>query len=161
MATEKLIRIPLGAPSGWLVSAAASIGLDYGGLTHEITNHFQAHVMSRHGDPAAHGRAAVAPADFDRIAGLVAAPDFAVIGAERFGKPRNAYAKVYDDLTFLYFDEALMGKRNKTLRGATFYKVAKPADLAYFLRVVRMNEKTDITRAKILAAGSQPGWGYD
>jgi hypothetical protein len=31
----------IGNPEPWLIEAAASIGLDYSGLTHEITNHFR------------------------------------------------------------------------------------------------------------------------
>ena len=74
----------IGKPEPWLVEAAAAIGLDFAGLTHETTNYFKDHVLNRHGDPAYHGAATIIDADFSRIPGIIQAPDHAVIGAKVF-----------------------------------------------------------------------------
>jgi hypothetical protein len=52
----------------------------------------------------------------------VKAPDCAVIGAIRKETLINAYAKIDNGITYLYFEEVLFSRRNKSLRGKTFYK---------------------------------------
>jgi hypothetical protein len=60
----------IGRPEPWLIEAAASIGLDFSGLVHEITDHFKNHVKKRHGQ----GALAILDTDFDLIPGIVKAP---------------------------------------------------------------------------------------
>ena len=72
---------PIGKPEQWLREAAASIGLDFSGLTHEITNHFCNHVTNRHGK----GAMAITHADFKKIPTIVTKPDMAIIGTLRDG----------------------------------------------------------------------------
>jgi hypothetical protein len=140
----------LGSPGAWLIEAAASIGLDYSGLTHEITDHFKNHVINRHGDPAKHEAATVTNTDFDMIPAVVKAPDMAIIGAGRRGNLCNVYIRIEADITYLYFDEVLDSKRNKSLRSSTFYKVTRPLSLDMVLKNVSRNGKTDVSKAKIL-----------
>jgi hypothetical protein len=140
----------LDKPETWLLDAAASIGLNYFALTHEITDHFRNHVMNRHGDPAKHGTATVTNGDFDRIPAIVKAPDMAIIGASRRGNLCNIYIKIEAGITYLYFDEVLDSKRNKALRSSTFYKVTRPLSLSEVLKNVARNDRTDVSKAKIV-----------
>ena len=141
----------IGKPEKWLIEAAASIGLDYSGLSHEITNEFEKHSMKRHGDPGIHGTAALTGADFDCIPGILKAPDHAIIGAIRKEALINAYAKIESNMTYLYFEEVLRSRRNKALRGKTLYKITRPLSLKEVLRNVSGNGKTDISAARILS----------
>jgi hypothetical protein len=141
---QPFAKIEISKPEPWLIEAAASIGLDFTGLTHEITSHFKNHVKKRHD----HGILAILDTDFERIPGIVKAPDMAIIGAIRGKMLFNAYAKREDGATYLYYDEVLDSNRNKTLRSRTFYKIVKPVDMAGFEKIVTMNEKSDISRAK-------------
>jgi hypothetical protein len=86
--------------------------------------------------------------DFDRIPGIVKAPDMAIIGAIRGEAVFNAYVKREDGATYLYYEEVLNSNRNKALRGRTFYKIIKPLDMTGFEKIVTMNEKSDLARAK-------------
>jgi hypothetical protein len=140
-------------PQRWLIEAAAEIGLDFAGLTHEITNHFINHVINRHGK----GHLAITEKDIDKIPGIVKTPDLAIIGAFRKGVPINAYAKREEGTTYLFFEEVLDSKRNKALRGRTFYRIIKPIDMENFEKIVTMNKITDLTSAKKIAAGGHPG----
>ena len=82
----------------------------------------------------------------------------AIIGAIRAGLYFNAYAKRLDGKTYLYFDEVLNSTHNMALRSRTFYKITKRLDMEGFLKIVTMNEKSDISKAKkIIAAGGHPG----
>jgi hypothetical protein len=143
----------IGKPQQWLIEAAAEIGLDFSGLTHEITNHFMTHVINRHGK----GLLAITEKDFDKIPGIVETPDLAIIGVYREKALINAYAKREEGATYLYFEEVLDSKRNKALRGRTFYKIIKPIDLENFERIITMNKITDLTGGKKIAAGGHPG----
>jgi hypothetical protein len=49
MKSQQFTRTAMGAPEQWLIEAATSIGLDYAGLSHAITNFFLNHVINRHG----------------------------------------------------------------------------------------------------------------
>lgn len=147
--SKNIQSTPIGRPAPWLVEAAASIGLDYSALTHEVTDHFKNHSMNRHGDPAKHGRATVTEADFEKIPAIVKNPDMAIIGAKRWILC-NVYVKIEGGMTWLYFDEVFDSKRNKALRSATLYKVTRPLTLDEVLRNVTRNDKTDILKAKIL-----------
>jgi hypothetical protein len=139
-----LVITEIGKPEPWLIEAAASIGLDFAGLTHEVTNHFRNHVKKRHGQ----GALAILDTDFDLIPGIVKAPDMAIIGASRGEVLFNAYAKREAGATYLYYEEVLNSTRNKALRSRTFYKIIKPLDMAGFEKIITMNEISDLTRAK-------------
>ena len=70
----------------------------------------------------------------------------------------GCYYVTLDGKTYLYFDELLDSTHNKVLRSRTFYKIRKELDMEGFLKIVTMNEKSDISRAKkIIAAGGYPG----
>jgi hypothetical protein len=150
-------KTAIGKPEHWLIEAAAEIGLNYSGLIHEITNELVSHSIKRHSDALTHGSAAVNEADFGRIPDIVKNPNFAVIGAIRKNALLNAYAKIDGNATLLYFEGVLQSRKNKSLRGKTLYRVNKPLTLEGFIRIVTMNNKTDISQAKIKAAGGNPG----
>ena len=147
-------RTPIGKPEQWLIEAGITIGLDFSGLAHEVTNYFKNHVIKRHGqDPLE-----ITENDFSKIPAIVKTPDMAIIGAIRGGLLFNAYAKRDAGVTYLYFDEVMDSNRNKTLRSRTFYKIAKNLDMDGFVKIVTMNEKSDVSKAvKIIAAGGHPG----
>jgi hypothetical protein len=79
----------------------------------------------------------------------------AIIGAKRKGRLINAYAKVESGVTYLYFEEILQGRKNRALRGCTFYKVTRPLTADDVLKNVTRNDKTDISKAKIYNPGGQ------
>jgi hypothetical protein len=148
-----LNRTAIGKPEQWLIEAAASIGLDYSRLTHEITNHFKRHVIKRHGQ----GLLAITKEDFEKIPAIVKSPDMAIVGAIREGALINAYVKTETEATYLYIEEVLDSNRNKALRGRTFFKIFKKIDMENFERIITMNKITDLTKAKKIATGGHPG----
>ena len=147
-------KTTIGKPAQWLIEAAATIGLDISGFTHEVTNYFTNHVLKRHGK----GALAIIKKDFSKIPVIVELPDMAIIGAIREGTMFNVYAKRFDEETYLYFDEVLNSTHNRALRSRTFYKIAKTLDMEGFMKIVTMNEKSEISGSiKIIAAGGHPG----
>ena len=146
-------RTTIGKPEQWLIEAAASIGLDYSQLNHEITNHFHSHVIKRHGQ----GLLAISEEDYEKIPIIVRSPDMVIVGAIREGALINAYAKREIGATYLYIEEVLDSNRNKTLRGRTFFKILKKIDMENFERIITMNKITDLTKAKKIATGGHPG----
>lgn len=147
---HRLKKAEIGKPEQWLIEAAKEIGLDYSLLSHEVTDHFKTHVIKRHGDPAYHGAATVTDADFDKIPSIVKKPDMAVIGASRQRSVHNVYVKIESGVTYLYFEEVLDSNRNSVMRSNTFYKVTRPLTLDEVLKNITRNDKTDISKAKVL-----------
>jgi len=143
---NQFTKTTIGKPEKWLIGAAASIGLDYSGLTHEVTAFFLQHVVRRHSK----GHLAIGERDYKKIPGILKAPDLAIIGASRGNKLFNVYAKRIEGETYLYFEDVLNSNRNKALRGSTFYKIKKELDIDNLVRIITMNGKSDITRAKKL-----------
>jgi len=143
-------RYEIGKPEQWLIDAASEIGLDYSGLCHEVTSHFKTHVLKRHGDPTKHGSATVTDMDFDRIPSIVRTPDMAIVGANRLGNLYNIHVKIDAGITYLYFEEILNSNRNKTMRSSTLYKVTRPLSLDEVLKNITRNNKTNVSKAKIL-----------
>ena len=138
----------IGKPEKWLIEAALSIGLDYSGLSHETTNELTGHSIKRHGSFDIHGSATVTGADFDRIPDIVKTPDYAVIGAIRKETLINAYAKIDNGITYLYFEDVLKSRKNKALRGKTFYKVTKSLTFDDFLNNVSRNKKNGYIKGR-------------
>jgi hypothetical protein len=122
----------IGKPEQWLIEAAASIGLDFSALTHEITTYFVNHGTRRHGNgeaERAQGQVAVTAADIARIPDIVKTPDCAIIGIKRHEEILIAYSKRFEDGTVVYvvyYEEVLNSKRNKALRSKTIYKKWEP-----------------------------------
>ena len=147
-------KTTIGKPKKWLIEAASDIGLDYSELSHEVTNYFKEHVEKRHGQ----GVLAITDKDLEKIPEIVKKPDLAIIGTIRKGEIRNVYVKMESGVTYLYFDKVLNSNHNKALRGSTFFKIVKPLDMEILERIVNMNGKFDLSRAKkIIAAGGYPG----
>jgi len=157
-------KAAIGRPEQWLIEIAASIGLDYSRLSHETTNELTDHSIKRHGDRNIHGSATIINADFNRIPDIVRTPDFAIIGAIRKETLINAYAKIDNGITYLYFEDVLISRKNKALRGKTLYKVTRPLSFDEFLMNVSKNGKTDVSKAvffisqnDVQTAGGHPG----
>jgi hypothetical protein len=151
----------IGKPDPWLIEAAASIGLDFSGLTHEVTNYFENHALKEHGNEAAEnarGQLPITPADTERIPDIVKNPDITIIGINRHGIPLIAYSKKYEDGTILYLEEVLNSKRNRGLRSKTIYKKIGIVNNETFLKIIGNNAKTDVSHIKmVVGAGGNPG----
>jgi hypothetical protein len=158
------IKNELSKPEKWLVEAAVSIGIDFSELIHETTSDLFTHSLKHHGNLSQHGAATISDTDFDYIPHIIKNPDYAIIGAVRKDTLLNAYAKIEKNITYLYFEEVLISRRNKSLRGKTLYKVTRQLSFDEFCRNVSRNEKTDISNARVLnrqenvqTAGGNPG----
>jgi hypothetical protein len=161
---HQFIKTTIGEPEKWLIETAAGAGLDYSKLSHETTNELISHSIKRHGERNIHGAATITIPDFGRIPEIVKNPDYAVIGAIRKETLINAYAKIDEGITYLYFEDVLKSRKNKALRGRTFYKVNRPLLFDEFLNNVSRNKKTDISKAgffnsqkNVQTAGGHPG----
>jgi hypothetical protein len=150
---QPFVKTEIGKPKQWLIEAGAAIGLNFSGFIHETTNQFRDHVINRHGDPALHGAATVTDEDFSRIPGIVHTPDMAIIGAKRKKALYIVYVKTEAGITYLYFEQILNSRKNKALRGSTFYKVTRPLAFTEVLNNVSRNDKTDVTGAKTYIPG--------
>jgi hypothetical protein len=155
------IKTVIGVPEPWLIEAAASIGLDLTGLTHETTNYFINHGMKRHGNAEtekAQGQLSVTLSDIERIPAIVKAPDCAIIGIKRYGETLIAYSKKFEDWTVIYYEEILNSKKNKALRSRTMFKKMGSVNADKFLKIVTTNVHTDVSTAKmVVGAGGHPG----
>jgi hypothetical protein len=151
----------IGGPEQWLIEAAASVGLDFSALTHEITSHFANHGTKRHGNAEAEkaqGQIAVTAADIDRIPDIVKTPDCAIIGIKRRGETLIAYSKQIEDGTAIYYEEVLDSKKNKALRSKTLYKKMGTVSAETFLKIAANNAHTDVSCVKVVVgAGGRPG----
>ncbi|MDR0494703.1 MAG: hypothetical protein LBG95_03645 [Treponema sp.] len=148
----------IGPPEQWLIEAATEIGLDLSGLSHEVTNSFITHIIKQHGDEKserARGQIAVTQADIAQIPDIVKAPDYAVIGIKRSGETINAYAKRHEDNTTVYYEEILIGRKNKALRSKTMFIKIGVMSIDIFLKILSNNVRSDLSRVKIVVgAGS-------
>jgi hypothetical protein len=151
----------IGKPAQWLIESAASIGLDYSKLTHEVTNYFVNHGIKKHGNAKtekARGQLAVTPADIKRIPDIVKNPDCAIIGIKRNSETLVAYSKRYGDGTVIYYEEVLNSNKNKALRSKTMYKKMGTVGSETFLRIVANNAHIDVSGVKtVVGAGGHPG----
>ena len=155
----------IGKPQLWLIEAAAEIGIDLAGLSHEITNYFVSHSMKKHGNEKterSRGQAEITPADIDRIPDIVKNPDFAIIGIKRKNETLISYSKKYENNTAIYYEEVLNSSKNKALRSKTIYKKMGTVSKETFLKIVSSNAHTDISQIKIVVgAGGNPGGEAD
>jgi hypothetical protein len=157
-------KTTIGKPEKWLIDVSSSINIDFSPLVHEITEDFVEHTMKRHGDYNTHGTATISGKDFDYIGNILKTPDYVIIGAIRNNTMLNAYAKINDRVTWIYFEEVLISRKNKSLRGKTLYKITRPLLIDEFVKNVTRNNKTDISKAVVLSlqenvqtAGGNPG----
>ena len=148
----------IGRPEQWLIDAAADIGLNFSGLTNEVSNSFITHVFKQHGNEKserARGQIAVTQADIAQIPGIVKNPDYAVIGIRRSGEIINAYAKRHKDGTTIYYEEMLIGRKNRALRSKTMFIKTGILSIDTFLKILSNNVRSDLSGAKIVVgAGS-------
>jgi hypothetical protein len=157
---NKLEITEIGSPEPWLIEAAASIGLDFAGLTHEVTNYFENHGLNRHGNARsekAQGQSPITAVDITRIPEIVKNPDITIIGIKRRGETLIAYSKKFSDGTILYYEEVLNSKRNKAMRSKTIYKKMGTVSQEVFLKIVANNAHTDVSTIKVVVgAGGNP-----
>jgi hypothetical protein len=153
----------IGKPEQWLIEAAASIGLDFAGLTHEVTDSFISHAFKEHGDEKtgrARGQVAVTLADIGRISDIVKTPDCAIIGIKRDSENLIAYTKKYENGTTIYYEEVLIGKKNKALRSKTMFIKMGDVSNEALLNIVRNRAHVDISGVKmVVGAGGHPDGG--
>jgi hypothetical protein len=160
---NQLNKTIIGKPAQWLIEAAASIGLDFSELTHEVTNSFIAHVFKQHGNEKserARGQIAVTQADITKIPGIVKDPDCAIIGIKRDSETLIAYSKKYENNTVIYYEEVLTGKKSKSLRSKTmFIKIGSMSNEA-FINIAGNHAHVDMSGVKIVVgAGGHPDGG--
>jgi hypothetical protein len=162
---NRFSKTAIGKPAQWLIDAAASIGLDFAGLTHEVTNYFVNHDIKKHGNAKtekARGQLAVTPVDIERISDIVKNPDYAIIGIKRNSEKLIAYSKQCGEGTFIYYEEVLNSSKNKALRSKTMYKKMGAVGNETFLRIVANNAHIDMSGAKmVVGAGGHPGGEAD
>jgi hypothetical protein len=161
---DELKKWKLGKAEKWLVDHAKEAGIDIDGYEHEITDYFKNHVLNRHGDQEKEdffGQIAVKEDDFNTIADIVKNPDRAIIGAKRNGEDVLFYVKKMEDGSSLYLENILNSKKNKSLRGKTFYRKKNDIDEGALLNIASGNGRTDISKAKIIVdphrTGGNPG----
>jgi hypothetical protein len=151
----------VGKAAEWLVDHAMKKGIDIRGFEHEISNYFINHVLKEHGNPErekARGQIAINEDDFDKISDIVENPDYAMIGAKRDGKDVLYYVKNMDDGTTLYVENVI---NNKGLLGKTMFKRVKNINKDNFKNIVSMNNRTDVSKAKIVSpvgTGGNPSY---
>jgi len=154
----------VGKAAKWLVDCAKEAQIDIDGFEHEISNYFQNHVLKEHGNPErekARGQIAINEDDFEKISSIVENPDHAMIGAKRDGKDVLYYVKKMDDGTTLYVENVINDKDNKGLFGKTMFKKAKNVSKDNFKNIVSMNNRTDVSKAKIVSpvgTGGNPSY---
>jgi len=151
----------IGKPAQWLIEAAASIGLDFTGLTHEVTGDFITHCKKQHGNEKiekSRGQLPVTDVDIEILPEIVKNPDCVIIGIKKYGQLFNAYLKAATAGTIIYYEEILNSKRNKSLRSKTMYKKMGTVSCEAFLKIVSNNANTDISGVKtVVGAGGNPG----
>lgn len=153
----------IGKAAEWLVEHAKETGIDIKDFEHEISNYFQNHVLKEHGNPErekARGQIAINEDDFEKIAGIVKNPDYAMIGAKRDGKDILFYVKKMDDGTTIYVENVTNNKDSKGLLGKTMFKKVKDVSKDKFKNIVSMN-RTDVLNAKIVSpvgTGGNPSY---
>ena len=151
----------IGKPAQWLIEAAAGIGLDISGLSHEVTNYFVNHSINRHGNAKterAQGQVAITRADFDLIPDIVKNPDLTVLNIKHNQIIFIAYSKKFDDWTAIYYEEVLNSKKNKALRSKTIYKKMGMVYVDTFLKIISNNAHIDVSEIKIVVGtGGHPG----
>ena len=155
----------IGKPEQWLVEAAAEIGLNFAGLTHEVTDNFVTHCKKQHGNTKiekARGQLPIVSADIELIPDIVKTPDCVIIGIKKYGQMFNAYLKKGANGAVIYYEEVLNSKKNKSLRSKTMYKKMGTVSNDTFLKIVSNNAHTDISQIKmVVGAGGNPGGEAD
>jgi len=158
---HKFNRTVIGRPAQWLIEAAAAIGLDFSGLTHEITDDFITHCKKKHGNEKvekSRGQLPIADTDIELIPEIVKNPDCVIIGIKKYGQTLNAYLKGEAIGAVIYNEEVLNSKKNKSLRSKTMYKKMGTTSSETFLKIVANNANTDISGIKmVVGAGGYPG----
>ena len=151
----------IGKPEQWLVEAAATIGLDFAELIHEITDNFVSHCKNEHGNTEiekARGQLPITSTDIELIPNIVKNPDCVIIGIKKYGKIFNAYLKRGANGAVIFYEEVLNSKRNKSLRSKTMFIKLGTVSNETFLKIVSNNANTDISGTKtVVGAGGNPG----
>jgi hypothetical protein len=154
----------IGKAAQWLVDHAKETGIDIAGFEHKITDFFKNHVLREHGNSEkekARGQIAINEDDFEKISGIVENPDHAMIGAKREGKDVLYYVKKMNDGTILYVENIINNKNHKELLGKTMFKREKNVSKEKFKNIVSMNNRADISKARIVnpvGTGGDPSY---
>jgi hypothetical protein len=153
-----LVKIPIKQVDKWMVDKVMEVtGIDITGFQHELSNDVIRHFMKNHGDSKKEierGNLPLSSSDLENIPDIIGNPDYVVIGAKRYGFDKVIYAKNGTDGTTLYFEELLVGNKNKSLRSNTIYKTNKVLNENDVLDNIKRNAKTDMSNAtKITVRG--------
>ncbi|GHU02314.1 hypothetical protein FACS1894147_03930 [Spirochaetia bacterium] len=149
---EPLQKVKIGKVAPWIVKNAMEVGIDINGYEHEVSNYFIQHVIKNHANAKKEenrGNLPITDEDFEKIPLIIEKPDYAIFGAKRNNEDRIIYVKGLNNGTMLYFEEILIGDKNKSLRGRTMYKTRKTLDRGGVLANIQMNRKTDMSNIKI------------
>ena len=150
-------------PEQWLIDAAADIGLDISGFTHEVTNSFITHVLKQHGNEKnekSRGQLAVTQTDIAKIPGIVKYPDYTIIGIKRDNETLIAYLKKYENCSVIYYEEVLSGKKNKALRNKTMFIKNCNITNEAFINITENHSHVDTSEVKkVVGAGGHPDGG--
>ena len=156
-------KIDFGTVEQWQIEEAKDIGLDLSDYKHQLTSEFITHVIKHHGNQiteASRGNVAITKDDLKSINEIITSADRVVYGVTRkeivagqlIDRQRIIYAKNQTDGTSLYFEEVLEGKKNKRLRGKTFFKRNGSIDDNTLLLILGNNKKRDNIEKAIIKA---------
>ncbi|GHV95611.1 hypothetical protein AGMMS50293_19310 [Spirochaetia bacterium] len=147
-------KISIGKAEKWLIENVRKTGLDIEGYIHEITTDFIQHVYKEHGNErteSKRGNIAITVNDIEIIPEIIYKPDFIILGLKRDGENRIIYTKKLANNTTLYFEEILTGKRNKSLRGKTYYKKEGSLSKEGVVNILKSNQRNDVSHIKIIS----------
>jgi 2-polyprenyl-3-methyl-5-hydroxy-6-metoxy-1,4-benzoquinol methylase len=146
-------KVTIGRADKWLVDNAKQVALDIADYTHEITADFVKHIIKRHtneGSERERGNVAITDEDIKNIPKIIYNSDYVIFGTKRYGEERIIYVKKVEKGTALYFEEILLGKKNKSLRGVTLFKRKEDLSENKLYAILKSNTKNDVSNAKIV-----------
>ena len=158
-------RIPLRLVTDKEISSLKLVGIDISGYFHELSADFIRHAINNHGNQETEGlrgNATLGKNEIKQIPEIISNPDYTIIGVKREIKrgvwnDRIIYSKRFSDGTSLYIEEVLAGKRNKSLRGLTLFKVKGELPIDSILKMLTNNRFNDVSGMKVIdGGGGQP-----
>lgn len=134
----------------WLVELLKKAGLDIEGFNHSLTDENIIHNLKNHSNPALErksGNIAITSEDLKYIPQIINEPDIVYAGLKRYKQNPDhiAYLKYNNNATDIFIERIFPG--SKELRSATRYKKPKHITKEKFIKILGMNEKTDVSNA--------------
>jgi hypothetical protein len=143
----------------WLVEAVNDIGIDINGFNHALPQESINHAVKSHSSPEIeknNGQKVLKPEDFEKVNAIIKNPDYTMVGVKKGDQDIIAYAKTFDDGTFIYIEEIVNSKKQpKSLVAKTLYNRNKRVDSVKFRNII--GNRTDVSNGKIIVgAGGNP-----